>query len=860
MSSRPHGNSLPHGYRLHWYRIESVLGQGGFGITYLAHDTNLDKPVAIKEYLPVELAARESDSTVHPFTEDRRDQYVWGLTRFIEEARTLANFDHPNIVRVHSVFEENATAYMVMTHEVGENLADLAKFARLSSEDVLLAIAYPLIDALEHIHAAGFIHRDVKPANIVVRPDGDPVLLDFGSARLALGGKTRTLTSVVSAGYAPYEQYQTEGGNQGPWTDMYSLGATLYAAINRGRGPLDAIVRGNAQIEGRPDPMEPATVIGAGHYSQNLLEAIDAALALKPVDRPQTMGEFRALISGETQARTTPGPHEAPTVVHKVHGPTPPVPTQAAPAPRRNGIRWALAVTILIIAGLAGWYGLEYRATQPARPVATIESDADQAGEAARLAQKQHEAEETARLAQERRKADEATRLAEAQRKTDEAVRLAEAQRKADEAARLAEAQRKADEAARLAEAQRKAEDAARVAKAREEKRIEDEQKRLAEKARAQQQQHIADLLKKADEAIRMGHLVEPVGDNAFDMYREIIELAPDNQEAAAGKTRVFETLLSNAEGFIKNNKLEEANRSLLRAEAIEPDSVEVRLIRVRLEDAKKEIERIALQKQQKLEAEKKQRLAAEQRRKEQERLRLAEIEKLRLEAARAKQELEAKKLKEQQEKRFLEAERRRMQEAAKLRAEQEKQHRYTKHTQLAKAYMAEDKFDMAVREYQHVLDEFPADASALGGITQARNFLDACTQIEGTWSVSPHGATWVVHGDKTISGTWLVFQSTGQWECLGARKREFVIRWPDCLVCITEFFILSDDGNTLQPTRSTNSIGTRVAGAQKDSTQKTKSSGEQVIDDVIDGVKSVIQGVGSGTGTSEESTQGPER
>ena len=135
MSSRPHGNHLPHGYKLHWYRIESVLGQGGFGITYLAHDTHLDKAVAIKEYLPVELAARETDSTVRPFTEDRRDQYTWGLTRFIEEARTLANFDHPNIVRVHSVFEANATAYMVMTHEVGESLADLAKFARLKGEE-----------------------------------------------------------------------------------------------------------------------------------------------------------------------------------------------------------------------------------------------------------------------------------------------------------------------------------------------------------------------------------------------------------------------------------------------------------------------------------------------------------------------------------------------------------------------------------------------------------------------------------------------------------------------------------------------------------------------------------------------------
>ncbi len=161
MSLKNHGNALPQGYRLHWYRIESVLGQGGFGITYLAHDTNLDKSVAIKEYLPIELAVREGDSSVRPFTEDRREQYAWGLTRFIEEARTLANLDHPNIGRVFSVFEDNATAYMVMAYEAGETLAELSKFDRLADEAALLAITHPLIDALEHMHAAGFIHRDI---------------------------------------------------------------------------------------------------------------------------------------------------------------------------------------------------------------------------------------------------------------------------------------------------------------------------------------------------------------------------------------------------------------------------------------------------------------------------------------------------------------------------------------------------------------------------------------------------------------------------------------------------------------------------------------------------------------------------
>ena len=411
MSLKSHGNALPSGYRLHWYRIESVLGQGGFGITYLAHDTNLNKHVAIKEYLPMELAVREGDSTVRPFTEDRRDQFVWGLTRFIEEARTLSALDHPNIVRVFSVFEENGTAYMVMAYEAGESLAELAKFARLDSESALLAIAYPLIDALEHMHAVGFVHRDIKPANIVVRPDGNPVLLDFGSARLALGGETRTLTSVVSAGYAPYEQYHAESGKQGPWTDLYGLGATLYAAINRGRGPLDAIVRGNARIEGTPDPMEAAVSLGAGRYSPRLLSAIDAALGFTPAERPQTTAEFRALMPGLDETPTLSHQDDVPTVAGPVLMP----PLQASQhvesesVASRGKLRWAYGfVVVLLVALFATLYGLSERAEPPVVATSSGATVVEQNGNAAaavRLAEEQLKADEAARLAEEQRKA-----------------------------------------------------------------------------------------------------------------------------------------------------------------------------------------------------------------------------------------------------------------------------------------------------------------------------------------------------------------------------------------------------------------------------------------------------------------------
>ncbi|MGR8948364.1 MAG: serine/threonine protein kinase, partial [Gammaproteobacteria bacterium] len=223
MPSQELRNSLKNNHRLHWYLIDRVLGQGGFGITYLAHDPNLDRYVAVKEYLPMELAVRDGDNSVYPASEANGERYKWGLDRFIAEARTLAKFKHPAIVRVLSVFEENNTAYMVMEYERGESFQQVLDQRKDLSEQELLRIIGPLLDGLELIHANGFIHRDIKPANIYIRRDGSPVLLDFGSARQALGEQTKSLTSIVSPGYAPFEQYYSKSDRQGPWTDIYSL-------------------------------------------------------------------------------------------------------------------------------------------------------------------------------------------------------------------------------------------------------------------------------------------------------------------------------------------------------------------------------------------------------------------------------------------------------------------------------------------------------------------------------------------------------------------------------------------------------------------------------------------------------------
>ena len=303
MSEPGYPDALPAQHRLHWYVIERVLGQGGFGITYLARDTNLDQPVAIKEYLPVDVATRRPDATIRWRTEENRERYRWGLDRFIKEARTLARFDHPNIVRVLSVFELNDTAYMVMRFEAGETLSAVLESRGTLAEEELLRVMLPVLDGLALVHGAGFIHRDIKPDNIHIRTDGSPVLLDFGSARNALG-KAHTLTILVAPGYAPFEQYYSSSESQGPWTDIYSLGATCYRAI-AGRAPLDAITRSKGILGSTRDVMVPAAVVGAGRYSGRLLAAIDHALAFSEKDRPQTVADWKRELVGDGAAKST---------------------------------------------------------------------------------------------------------------------------------------------------------------------------------------------------------------------------------------------------------------------------------------------------------------------------------------------------------------------------------------------------------------------------------------------------------------------------------------------------------------------------------------------------------------------------
>ncbi|MCG6952833.1 MAG: protein kinase [Betaproteobacteria bacterium] len=463
-------DALPAQYQLHWYLLERVLGQGGFGITYLARDANLDQKVAIKEYLPVDVATRRADATVRARSDDQADRYRWGLDRFIREARTLARFDHPNIVRVLSVFEQHGTAYMVMRFEEGENFAALLDRKRTLPEADLMRVLLPVLEGLELVHNAGFIHRDIKPDNIHIRDDGTPVLLDFGSARLALG-QSRTMTILVAPGYAPFEQYYSSGDDQGPWTDIYSLGATCYRAI-AGVPPMDAITRSKGILGSAREILVPTAAVGAGRYSERLLRAVDHALAFDEKDRPQSIAEWRAeLIDSGAPARTSAprgsepkaparpataperpapaAPAQAPAARAAPNSPPPSPPPAKSPVLRSASI----AIGLLVAALLGGGIGAYLVLHGSGRPPATQSEDARAKAEAERQAQ----AAATARAEQEAARAKaEAERIArEKARAEEEAARAkAEAERIAREKAAAEKA--RAEAAARAqAEAER---------------------------------------------------------------------------------------------------------------------------------------------------------------------------------------------------------------------------------------------------------------------------------------------------------------------------------------------------------------------------------------------------------------------
>ena len=272
------------------YVVESVIGAGGFGITYLARHEALGKPYAIKEHFPRQFAFRDGVSaTVRP---SDAPTFRWTLERFLQEGRSLARCRHPSIVGVADVFEAYGTAYMVLEFEDGSSLGRwLEQLGRPPSQDEIDGILMPLLDALAYLHSHDMLHRDIAPDNIMIRRDGKPCLIDFGAARQAIAERSQVMSAIVKAGYSPPEQYTTAGRSQGPWTDIYALSGTLYRALS-GNRPAEATER---QIEDELTPIAEA-VEYPEDYRPEFLDAIDAGLRLRPSERPQSVAQWYGLL------------------------------------------------------------------------------------------------------------------------------------------------------------------------------------------------------------------------------------------------------------------------------------------------------------------------------------------------------------------------------------------------------------------------------------------------------------------------------------------------------------------------------------------------------------------------------------
>src|SRR5262245_25757946 len=241
-SSALSGNALPVGTRLHEFEIVDLVGEGGFGIVYLARDCVLERNVALKEYLPSSLASRGAGATVAPTSSRSVETFQIGLRSFINEARMLAQFDHPALVKVYRFWEANGTAYMVMPFYQGITLKEALRREKTPPDEARLKqLLAQLLDALEVIHRAQALHRDIAPDTILLVPDGNPVLLDFGAARRVITDRTQTLTAILKPGYAPVEQYgESPALKQGPWTDLYALAAVVYFALT-GSAPTPSV-------------------------------------------------------------------------------------------------------------------------------------------------------------------------------------------------------------------------------------------------------------------------------------------------------------------------------------------------------------------------------------------------------------------------------------------------------------------------------------------------------------------------------------------------------------------------------------------------------------------------------------------
>ena len=495
--------TLPAGTRLRNYELISVLGHGGFGITYYAKDTTLGREVAVKEYLPTSLALREDGTMVVPRSTQLAEDFVWGRERFLEEARILATLDGaPAVVRVHDFLEANGTAYMIMGLARGDTLEQRLKREGKLPPAVAEHVLGRLLDGLEAVHKTGFLHRDVKPANIILDTQNNPTLIDFGASRASMADRTAALTAIFTPRYAAAEQLTSD--KQGPWTDIYGVSATLYHAIT-GKPPPSSLERA------LNDAYEPLAALELEGYAPATLEGIDVGLMVRAKDRPQSIASWREVLfpsESEGEGDSTifaARPKRLPA--SKAAAPPPPPPPVKPTRPAggdadgpiagagsalktgfadRKRLGLIAAVAAVLVLGVGGY--LIFAPGTP--PVLTAEEQAAKARQEAEARQKAAaEAQQKAEAEARQKAAAEAQQKAEAEARQKAA---AEAQQKAAAEARqraAVEAQEKAD-----AEARQKA------AAAAQQKAEEDARQRAAAEAR---QKAEADARQKADAEVR---------------------------------------------------------------------------------------------------------------------------------------------------------------------------------------------------------------------------------------------------------------------------------------------------------------------------------------------------------------------
>jgi len=297
MSPRP----LSAGSQINGYKIREVLGMGGLGITYRAHDSKLDREVAIREYLPTAYALRHINFSVKPISGEHKNRYEQGLANFLDVANSLNQFSHENIVKVHSVVEANDTAYMVMECEHGVGLDAIIDQCDTLEQNHQIQIFFPLFDGLKKIHELGFVHLSIKPSNIRIRENGSPVLLDFGSSRQIESHQPIESTALLNQGYMPLEQYSADYGRQGPWTDIYSLAAIMYQGVT-GTKPDEALIRSDYLLRSQSDTVQPLLAAKHPTYKQSFLSALHSGLTLQPELRPQNLTLWQLLFDGDLEA------------------------------------------------------------------------------------------------------------------------------------------------------------------------------------------------------------------------------------------------------------------------------------------------------------------------------------------------------------------------------------------------------------------------------------------------------------------------------------------------------------------------------------------------------------------------------